>query len=73
MTGESAAHAARVLVVDDDSAVAELLTETLVEAGYRAEYQTDARQALAYAREHAFDLVIADHGSVLGVRSTRLL
>ncbi|MCA9671773.1 MAG: sigma-54-dependent Fis family transcriptional regulator [Myxococcales bacterium] len=60
MTGESAAHAARVLVVDDDSAVAELLTETLVEAGYRAEYQTDARQALAYAREHAFDLVISD-------------
>ncbi len=52
--------AARILVVDDDSRLLGLLTETLVAIGYEAEDAGSAREALAKLAESKFHLIISD-------------
>ena len=52
--------AARILVVDDDSRLLSLLTETLVAIGYEAEDAKSAREALRKLAESNFHLIISD-------------
>ncbi|ADH84765.1 ATP-binding protein [Desulfurivibrio alkaliphilus] len=62
-TGESAPRGTeRILVVDDESRIVEMLTGLLGHLGYRAQGRTDSREALALFRQdpRAFDLVISD-------------
>jgi DNA-binding NtrC family response regulator len=51
---------ARVLVVDDDRAVRNVLQVNLTRHGMQVEIATDARQALVALHERAFDLVLTD-------------
>ena len=51
-----------VLVVDDISDVTEMLSVLLTHAGYDVTTASRAREAIALAREHQFDLVISDIG-----------
>ncbi len=50
----------RVLIVDDDVHIRELLRQELVEAGYRVGEAADGREALAHIRRERPDLVILD-------------
>ena len=54
----------RVLVVDDEPALAMVITRILTRLGYEAEYRTSGQEALQVFRdrleERAFDLVITD-------------
>jgi two-component system, cell cycle sensor histidine kinase and response regulator CckA len=50
----------RVLLVDDETALAEALSDALTDAGYSVERAVDGEQALARASGSAFDLVICD-------------
>ena len=52
--------AARILVVDDDSRLLGLLTETLAAIGYSAEDASTAKEALAKLAESKFHLIISD-------------
>ncbi|MHB9755951.1 response regulator transcription factor [Streptomyces sp. BYX5S] len=52
--------AARVLVVDDDPTVAEVVAGYLDRAGYRVDRADDGPAALACATEHRPDLVVLD-------------
>ncbi len=52
--------AARILVVDDDSRLLGLLTETLAAIGYSAEDASSAKEALAKLAESKFHLIISD-------------
>ena len=52
--------AAKILVVDDDSRLLGLLTETLAAIGYSAEDARSAREALAKLAESKFHLIISD-------------
>ena len=54
------ASRARILVVEDDSALAHLVVEQLGHAGYRAEAVGLGREALMRAQEGPFDLVVLD-------------
>ncbi len=50
----------RVLVVDDDPALTELLVDTLSSIGYEAKDAQSATAALKLLKEESFDLVISD-------------
>ena len=50
----------RILVVEDDDAIAELLTFHLTRAGYAVEQTGDGEEAVLRARETLPDLVILD-------------
>jgi len=50
----------RILVVEDDSALAHLVVEQLGHAGYRAEAVGFGRDAIQRAQETSFDLVVLD-------------
>jgi excisionase family DNA binding protein len=50
----------RVLVVDDEPGVRELLTRTLALAEYDVEVSADGRNALDRMRQESYDLLIAD-------------
>jgi len=50
----------RVLVVDDEAAIRDLLTKTLMLAEYEVEEAPDGRAALGLIRTSAFDLLITD-------------
>jgi excisionase family DNA binding protein len=50
----------RVLVVDDEPGVRELLTRTLALAEYDVEVSADGRNALDRMRQETYDLLIAD-------------
>ncbi len=52
--------AARVLVVEDDKTVAEVLLAYLDRAGYQAQWSADAAQALTLWRQTSPDVVILD-------------
>ena len=54
------ASRARILVVEDDSALANLVAGQLGHAGYRAEAVGLGREALVRAQSDAFDLVVLD-------------
>ncbi len=50
----------RILIVDDDVHIRELLRQELLEAGYRVGEAADGREALAHIRRERPDLVILD-------------
>ncbi|MHB8468350.1 MAG: response regulator [Gaiellaceae bacterium] len=51
---------ARVLVVDDDPGVLDVVAFTLRREGYEVDEQREGRGALVAARAHAYDIVILD-------------
>ena len=51
---------AKILVVDDDQGMRELLEIMLTEDGYRVSTAGDAGKALARCRKETFDLIITD-------------
>jgi len=51
---------AKVLIVDDDPSMCELLAEGLVQHGYEASFRASAPEALAQLAERAFDVVLTD-------------
>ncbi len=51
---------ARILVIDDDDLVCEVLQTTLAEAGHEPMIATSGPDGVAYYRDRAFDVVIAD-------------
>ena len=49
-----------ILVVDDKDSMRNMLTETLVEEGYRVDSAPDGRRALELVRNKSYDLVLTD-------------
>jgi excisionase family DNA binding protein len=61
VTAPSVRHGrARVLVVDDEASIRDLLSKTLALAEYEVDTAADANAALDRVRGHAYDLLIAD-------------
>jgi DNA-binding response OmpR family regulator len=58
----TAAHAATILVVEDNTSLVELLRQVLGEQGYEVRSARDGESGLASAQEHEPDLVILDIG-----------
>ncbi len=54
------ANGARILVVDDEPAVARLIADALAQQGYEVRAHTESRRALYEAFEQPFHLVICD-------------
>src|ERR1051326_5663090 len=50
----------KVLVVDDEDLVRELVRDAMAEQGYDVYTASDGRTALALGREHEFDLIFSD-------------
>ena len=59
-TPRTAERAPRLLVVDDDPNIRELLTQELTEAGYVVRVATNGREAIAEVRRERPDLVVLD-------------
>ena len=59
-TPRTAERAPRLLVVDDDPNIRELLTQELTEAGYVVRVATNGREAIADVRRERPDLVVLD-------------
>jgi PleD family two-component response regulator len=55
-----AAHRSRILVVDDESSIRDLLAKTLSLAEYDVDTAPDGRSALERLRLYPYDLLIAD-------------
>ena len=53
-------HSGRILVVDDDAGVREVLQSMLEAAGYSVAVAVNGREALAAMREGSFDCIITD-------------
>ncbi|HYP99993.1 MAG TPA: sigma-54 dependent transcriptional regulator [Polyangiaceae bacterium] len=51
---------AKVLIVDDDTSMCELLAEGLVQHGYEARWNSSPQEALAQLADHEFDVVLTD-------------
>jgi len=51
---------AKVLIVDDDTSMCELLAEGLVQHGYEARWSASAHEALVQLAERDFDVVLTD-------------
>lgn len=58
--GKRGGEHVRILVVEDDEAIAELLTFHLTRAGYGVQQTSDGDEAVLMARESAPDLVLLD-------------
>lgn len=50
----------RILVVDDDAGVCQLLKDILQSEGYQVELASDGAKAITLVREHSFDLLLVD-------------
>jgi DNA-binding NtrC family response regulator len=50
----------RILVIDDDSAIREMLRELLTEQGYSVELAEDGEKAMELMQKDRFDLIITD-------------
>lgn len=50
----------RILIVEDEAAVAEVLRRRLVSLGFEVHTEATAQRALGYVAEHELDLVILD-------------
>lgn len=50
----------RILLVDDDETLVDLLTRTLAEQNYAIDVATDGEQAWIYGSTYAYDLIILD-------------
>ena len=57
---DKAPHSGRILVVDDEASLREVLTIMLQREGYDVETAADGAQAQALLRESDFDLIISD-------------
>ncbi len=57
---DHAASAVRILVVEDEPTVAELICDVLSDEGYRVDILLDSREALGRMEKHAYSLVICD-------------
>ena len=55
-----AADIQRILVVDDESAILELLRDALTGAGYEIDTAEDARSALDLIKDNLYDVAILD-------------
>jgi putative nucleotidyltransferase with HDIG domain len=53
-------NAARILVVDDDPAIRDVLAQSLDEIGYRCDTASDGLEALEKARAAAFEVLLSD-------------
>ncbi len=51
---------AKVLIVDDDTSMCELLAEGLLQHGYEARWHASPHEALADLTEHPYDVVLTD-------------
>jgi DNA-binding NtrC family response regulator len=51
---------AKVLIVDDDTSMCELLAEGLTQHGYEARWNASPQEALKQLSEHNFDVVLTD-------------
>ena len=51
---------ARVLVVDDDAAVRELMAAVMMRAGHSVDVAANGREALAFLERGACDLIVCD-------------
>jgi len=51
---------AKVLIVDDDTSMCELLAESLAQQGYDVRWKASARDALAEVEQRNFDVVLTD-------------
>ena len=51
---------AKILVVDDDPSIRELLRELLFEEGYKVKMAQNGKEALQRIRKESFDLVLTD-------------
>ncbi len=58
--GPATARQARILVVEDEPTVLQLIADVLREEGYRVDTVVDSRQGLELARAHRYDLLICD-------------
>ena len=56
------AHRARILVIDDEEPIAQLLNDALTLAGHTVHVATSGRLGLRLAEDTAFDLVLTDLG-----------
>ncbi len=52
----------RILVVEDDAAIANAVCEALKHSGHTVDHLADGRQAITALREHSFALVVLDLG-----------
>ncbi|MQQ10643.1 response regulator [Epibacterium sp. SM1979] len=52
----------KVLVVDDDPNIREVIAFALQKAGYTVEFSVDGSSGLQHARQNAFDLIVLDIG-----------
>ena len=52
----------RILVVEDDAAIADAVRAALERAGHAVDHLADGRQALNALRDHAFALIVLDLG-----------
>lgn len=59
-TPRTAERQSRILVVDDEANIRELLTQELTEVGYRVQVAANGREALQMVREERPDLVVLD-------------
>ena len=50
----------RILVIDDDQSMCELLQESLERSGWQVEWRTRGDEGLELIREKDFDVVITD-------------
>src|ERR1019366_10010456 len=50
----------RILIVEDERRMAELLRQGLTEEGHRITVATDGREGLSVAESGAFDLIVLD-------------
>jgi signal transduction histidine kinase/CheY-like chemotaxis protein len=53
-------HTERILVVEDEPTVAQLIADVLAEEGYRVEKLLDSREAIDRVRTQGYDLVVCD-------------
>ena len=60
MSGETAAPTAKILVVDDEPNVREMLSEVLTRAGYKVITAGDGREALPLTLSEKPDLILSD-------------
>lgn len=58
--GSAAARKARILVVEDEPTVLQLIADVLREEGYGVDTVADSRQGLELARMHRYELLICD-------------
>ncbi len=56
----AATSAARILVIDDERSIGNLLTKVLTKTGHHVDVALDGRQALAKMQQYAYDIVFLD-------------